>query len=107
MAKKLIKKLDQYAALYRDTKNGVAWVEDGGTGLGYSCHANISETGSVDGMKALGYWRKADRTVCSNGFIYNIDTYFVDPQKPYEQIAADACMCAACKERRKKQNLNK
>ena len=37
MAKILIKKLDQNASLYRDPKNGVAWVEDGNTGLGYSC----------------------------------------------------------------------
>lgn len=100
MAKILIKKLDQNASLYRDPKNGVAWVEDGNTGLGYSCHANIDETGSVDGMKARGYWGKADRTVRSHGFIYNIDTYVVNSEIPYEQIAADACMCAACKERR-------
>lgn len=60
------------------------------------------ETGTADGMKAKGYWGKADRTVSSHDFIYNIDTYVVDPKIPYEQIAADACMCAACRERKRR-----
>ena len=100
--KQLIQKIDEHASLYRDPENGLAWVGDGRTGLGYSCHGNIDETGSVEGMKAQGYWGKADRTVRSHSFIYNIDTYVVDPGTPYEQIAADACMCAACRERRKR-----
>lgn len=85
MAKILIKKLDQNASLYRDPKNGVAWVEDGNTGLGYPCHANIDETGSVDSMKARGYWGKADRTVRSHGFIYNLIISFApfDFVNPY------------------------
>lgn len=43
------------AELHRDRKNGIAWIKDGATGLGYSCHANIDATGSVRGMKKLGY----------------------------------------------------
>lgn len=43
------------AELHRDRKNGIAWIKDGSTGLGHSCHANIDVTGSVRGMKVLGY----------------------------------------------------
>ena len=103
MGKQLIKKIDEHASLYRDPKNGLAWVEDGRTGLGFSCHANIDETGSVEGMKAQRYWGKSDRTASSHGFIYNIDTYAVDPENKYEKIAADACMCAACRERKRRE----
>ena len=100
--KQLIQKIDEHASLYRDPENGLAWVGDGRTGLGYSCHGNIGETGSVEGMKAQRYWGKSDRVVSSHCFIYNIDMYVVDPKIPYEQVAADACMCAACRERRKR-----
>lgn len=102
MEKQLIQKIDEHASLYRDPENGLAWVGDGRTGLGYSCHGNIDETGSVEGMKAQRYWGKSDRTASSHGFIYNIDTYAVDPENKYEKIAADACMCAACRERKRR-----
>lgn len=59
--------------LFVDPKTGIAWIEDGRTGLGHSCHPNISATGSVRGMKGRGFWGKRDRTVRSHGFIYNID----------------------------------
>ena len=42
---------DMHIFLYRDDKSGLAWVEDGSTGLGHSAHPNISATGSVKGMK--------------------------------------------------------
>lgn len=74
------------AELHRDRKSGIAWIEDGSTGLGHSCHANIDATGSVRGMKALGYWGKEDRTVRSHGFIYNIDTFVVDEEDPYDAL---------------------
>lgn len=88
------------AELHRDRKNGIAWIKDGATGLGYSCHANIDATGSVRGMKKLGYWGKNDRTVKSHGFIYNIDTFVVDEGNPYDVLAVEECQCASCIERR-------
>ena len=88
------------AELHRDRKSGIAWIEDGSTGLGHSCHANIDATGSVRGMKALGYWGKEDRTVRSHGFIYNIDTFVVDEEDPYDALVAEECQCASCIERR-------
>lgn len=98
--KKFIKTVGPHARLYRDSESGIAWIEDGSTGLAYSAHSNIDETGSVTGMKSLGRWRKQDRTVNCHGFIYNIDTFAVDPNNSYEVIAANECMCAACIERR-------
>lgn len=58
--KQLIQKIDEHASLYRDPENGLAWVGDGRTGLGYSCHGNIDETGSVEGMKAQGSYGLAE-----------------------------------------------
>lgn len=49
----------------------VCSIENNSTGTGHSVHPNISETGSVKGMKEKGYWRKEDKTVKFNGFIYN------------------------------------
>ena len=41
MSKKFIKEVKPYAKLYKDTNTGIAWIEDGSTGCGHSCHANI------------------------------------------------------------------
>lgn len=68
MAKKLIKEIRPYVKLYRDTNNGIAWIEDGSTGLGISVHPNLDKSGSVTGMKKLGYWDKSDRIVLSHGW---------------------------------------
>lgn len=89
--KQLIKEVAPYKKLYRDTRTGIAWIEDGTVGLGHSCHANIDETGSVRGMKARGYWGKNDRTVKSHGWIYNIDTLVVS--SPEDEIARQHCRC--------------
>jgi len=62
-----------HVALFRDPKTGIAWVEDGSTGLGHTAHANIASSGSVAQMKRRGAWGKKDRAVRSHGFIYNID----------------------------------
>lgn len=95
-----VRNVGHCAELHRDRKNGIAWIKDGSTGLGHSCHANIDVTGSVRGMKVLGYWGKEDRTVRSHGFIYNIDTFVVDEGNPYDVLAAEECQCASCIERR-------
>lgn len=65
--KQFIRQIEEHVNLYRDDKNGIAWIEDGRTGLGLSVHANISSSGSVSGMKTCGYWGKKDRTVRSHG----------------------------------------
>lgn len=100
MAKKLIRKIDEHATLYRDDRNGIAWIEDGSTGCGHSCHANIDASGSVTGMKNLGYWDKEDRVIQSHGFKYNIDTFVIDKENQYDLIVADECMCQGCSDRR-------
>lgn len=99
--KKLIREIGKYKNLYRDTVSGIAWIEDGNAGVGISIHSSIDISGSVRGMKKLGYWRKTDRTVRSHGCIYNIDTLIVDNNNPLEKLLADTeCKCQACIERR-------
>jgi hypothetical protein len=73
MAKIFIRNIRPYVDLYQDRKTGIAWIEDGTAGVGISCHPNISDTGSIRGMRAKGWWDKKDRIVRSRGFYYNID----------------------------------
>lgn len=99
--KKMVREINEHATLYRDDVSGIAWIEDGSTGMEFTVHSNISNTGSIRGMKKLGYWRKADRTVRSHGYIYNIDSFVVDNNNPLEKLLADSeCKCQACIERR-------
>ncbi len=104
MGKKLLREIAPYKKLYRDDITGIAWVEDGSSGCAISIHPNIDDSGSVKGMKNLGYWDKADRTVRSHGFIYNIDHSFIPTEKgswyDMKRIVADECRCQACLERR-------
>lgn len=100
MAKQFIREVKPYAKLYKDTNTGIAWIEDGSTGCGHSCHANIDSSGSVSGMKKLGYWDKEDRTVRSHGFIYNIDTFVIDKENELDLIVAEECTCQGCSDRR-------
>lgn len=89
--KRLISTISEYVKVYRDNRTGIAWVENGSTGLSHSCHPNISATGSVRGMKSLGYWDNDDETVRSHGFIYNISRFTVEDD--LDRIAALACRC--------------
>ncbi|MGB3203720.1 MAG: hypothetical protein WBB28_01890 [Crinalium sp.] len=91
MTKIQLKEISEYVILYRDSETGIAWVENGHTGNKHSSHANIDETGSVAGMKALGYWKREDRTAQSDGFIYNIDRLVVVDK--YDEIARQHCQC--------------
>jgi hypothetical protein len=99
MAKVLIKEIKPYVSLYRDSKTGIAWIENGSTGQGHSCHPNIDITGSVKGMKKLGYWKQDDRTVRSNGCIYNIDKLVVTDE--LDEITREYCRCAGWHNRSK------
>jgi hypothetical protein len=89
--KRLIQQVDEYTRLYRDDRNGIAWVEDGHTGMGHSAHPNISVTGSVRGMRALGYWPKNERVVRSHGWQYNIDRCIVTDE--LDELARQHCRC--------------
>ena len=93
--KQLIKVLDEHVKMYKDPRTGLVWIENGRTGLGHSAHPNISDTGSVTGMKRLGYWREKDRTVRSHGFIYNVDHVVISDE--LDRKAALACQCIACR----------
>ena len=59
-----------------------------------------NKSGSVTGMKKLGYWDKSDRIVLSHGWKYNIDRFVCDKKNDLEMIVADECMCRACLKRR-------
>jgi hypothetical protein len=90
MAEK-IREISPSTSLYRDEATGIAWVRDGRTGFEHSPHPSIDSTGSVEGMKKQGHWRRDDRTVRANGYIFNIDSSWIDGE--LDQIAADACQC--------------
>lgn len=100
--KQFIRKFEEHVNLYRDDKNGIAWIKNGRIGIGISVHANISSSGSVLGMKARGYWGKKDRTVRSHGWIYNIDSFVCDKGNDLEMIVSNECRCQGYIERRMK-----
>lgn len=107
MAKQFLREIAPHMLLYRDDRTGIAWIEDGNTGCEISVHPNIAASGSVRGMKQLGYWDKADRTVRSHGFIYNMDHVAFswddkDKNHVYETIVANECRCQGCLERKLK-----
>ena len=89
--KVLLQTLAPYVHLYRDSRTGIAWVEDGTSGAGHSAHPNIDASGSIRGMKQLGHWGKKDRCVRTHGFIYNIDHLTVDTG--YDKVAHQHCRC--------------
>lgn len=93
-----LREVGPFQRLHRDRRTGIAWVENGRTGSGHSAHPNIAVTGSVEGMKNLGYWDRDARTVRSHGFIYNVDRLSISD--PLDQVAADNCLCIGCAKRR-------
>lgn len=91
MSKQLIQQVSEHVTLYRDSRTGIAWVENGSTGGAHSAHANIDRSGSIRGMVRLGYWKESDRKVRCGGAIYNIDTLVTTDD--YDCLAADNCHC--------------
>jgi len=91
MRKTFVKEIAPYIELHKDQRTGIAWVENGSTGNAHSCHPNIDASGSVSGMKKLGYWRKTDRTIRCKGSIYNIDKCVIDDE--LDEIASKYCSC--------------
>jgi len=91
MKKTFIKELEPYVELHRCERTGIAWVENGHIGLSHSAHPNIDSSGSVRGMKKLGYWKKKDRCIRSHGFIYNIDLLVIDDK--FDEISRVNCRC--------------
>jgi hypothetical protein len=51
----------------------ISMVTDGSTGTATHSHAVIDASGSVKGMKNLGYWKKGDRVVKAWGSWFNLD----------------------------------
>jgi hypothetical protein len=57
-------------------RNGVVQIANYSSGGAHSGHPNIDRTGSVSGMKKLGYWRKDAETVRAHGCIYNMSVEY-------------------------------
>jgi hypothetical protein len=69
-------------------ENGIAIVTDTVTGQQHSSFSSIHPTGSVTGMKKLGYWGKKDVIVKAHGWIYNVSRPQVCSNE-WEKIAED------------------
>ena len=97
--------IPEYCEMFRDRLTGIVFINNGRIGIKHSCHANIDKTGSIKGMKKLGYWLKDDRCILSHGIIYNIDQLVVSDE--LDKLCADLCCCVACNERRINKNRSK
>jgi len=91
-SKVLVQEIRTRVKLYRDPKTGIVWIEDTNTGTGLSAHPHIDASGSILGMKKLGYWGKKDRTVRSHGWIYNIDR-MAGCESADEKLVRNMCEC--------------
>jgi len=98
--KQLIEVIEPHVNLYRDSNTGIAWVEDGRTGCGHSCHPNIDASGSVRGMIARRYWHEDDLVILTNGFKYNVSKFMASTD--YDLVAAKHCQCRGCLLRKNK-----
>lgn len=74
-------------------RTGIAWIEDGCTGMGLSLHPNIDASGSVAGMKSRGYWLRSDRCIKTHSFIYNIDAFAPEGDPAMNDILLKYCRC--------------
>lgn len=95
--------LGNYKTLFM-FENGLVMIQDGSTGMFHSVHPNIDSTGSVSGMKKLGYWGKGDVTLRAGGFIHNISRIAYSNDDPLDMIAYEKCMCPTCAARNGKQS---
>jgi len=100
MSKTLLRQVNKYQPMYIDNNTGIVWIEDGSTGMGISVHPNIDVTGSVKGMKELGYWDKTDKIVRSHGYNYNISKFVCNEDDTLEMIVSENCQCEECIKRR-------
>jgi hypothetical protein len=94
VSKRFIKEVAPYVELYRDDRTGIAWIENGQSGSEHSAHPNIDVSGSVRGMKKLGYWDEDDTIIRCNGSYYNISRKSV--QDELDEIAFQYCQCGEC-----------
>lgn len=91
---KLICQIDKHINLYKDMKNGIAFITNGDTGDLHGAHPCIDKSGSVKGMKNIGYWKKDARSVRSNGLIYNISECLIcNSLSVLDIICAAHCTC--------------
>lgn len=103
--KTTVKIISPNKTLFRDPISGIAWVEDGSTGMRHSCHPNIDQSGSAAGMIARGTWEKHDILIKTQGFIHNASQLLSGGPEPDSDlnltaIAAEACQCRGCQQRR-------
>lgn len=95
---KEIRKINDTVALYRDDRTGLAFAKDSVRGCSWSVHPSIDASGSVRGMRKLGYWGKDDKVVRCHGAYINISHVIVDDE--CDEILAKECMCSECIRRR-------
>ena len=89
--KKLINSLSPHIHLFQDSKTGLAFIEDGSSNT-ISVHPSIHKTGSIRGMKKLGYWGKTDKVVRVGSYSYNISIE-ANNGSELEKIVASHCQC--------------
>lgn len=102
--KKFIKQLDGHINIFCDEKSGLATLEDEITGIGVSAHSCVSLSDKAGRRNVNRYWKKFDRIIEFDGYLYNIDKFILNPKNDMQVIAANLCMCDACIERRRKEN---
>jgi hypothetical protein len=97
-----VREIEPHVNLFRDPRNGIAWIENGRTGTSHSCHPSIDRTGNLTGMRKNGGWGNAT-VVQSHGFKYNVDSFVINKEDPFDLLVAQECQCSGCEKRRKEE----
>ena len=59
--KQFIRNIEESVTLFRDDKSGIAWIEDGRTGLGYSYIVDVRKNGEPNNAERKIYTYKEFR----------------------------------------------
>lgn len=80
--------------IFEDEATGIAWMHDGSSGMDISIHPSIDASGSIQGMKQSGRWKKEDIIRKANGYYFNISKTVCDSKE--DMAVARHCNCETC-----------
>ena len=65
---------------FKKYETGIVIVENRSAGIGHSAHPNIHKSGSIEGMKKLGYWNRKDKIVEAGDYLYNVSKVVISDE---------------------------
>jgi hypothetical protein len=92
MSRTVLREVAPHMVLCRDSKNGVARIEDGHRGIRRTIHPNVHGSASIAALRRQG-WGEGGRIVRAHGFIYSLVSYLRDEDPEVDAILREECQC--------------